>query len=207
MPSKAVCAWKTALGAGRLHYKLADARSSALENTARRVWAVDLSPGRGGASLKLYVVASAPSFGRSLIRMHSQHAHELIDGPVPLGQRSGRQDLLESWVPQFPSRRSTCCACRQEQHVNEPSSPAFRSTASMPRSMHECCSPAPYSLEVACLPRLLLCHTAASPHILCAGWQPSLRRLGPYGSWKSVAGPMGGATGAFYLHNKVSGCL
>ena len=56
-------------------------------------------------------------------------------------------------------------------------------------SMHERYSPATCSLEVAWQLMLLLCHTAAGPHILCAGWQPCLRRPPSLGCWSTRPAP------------------
>ena len=68
-------------------------------------------------------------------------------------------------------------AALEQQHVDEQQpQPVSISAFNLGTTPKRYAPPSPMVVD-AFQPMLLLCHMAAGLHILCAGWQPCLRRL------------------------------
>lgn len=79
MPSTAVRQWVALLGKEHVHLRMADAAAMVAGLPAARLWAADLSKGRGGSQPKLYLVATPSDFAAAYLRVVQKHAYEVID--------------------------------------------------------------------------------------------------------------------------------
>ena len=71
--------WVALLGKEHVHFRMSDAAAMIAGLPAARLWAADLSKGRGGSQPKLYLVATPSDFAAAYLRVVHKHAYEVID--------------------------------------------------------------------------------------------------------------------------------